>query len=68
MKLRRRLLRVVEPDRGGARKLSVLRGLAAAKHPDEDFDAVFAALLREGALVKLGDKRGATYGLPGGRR
>lgn len=67
MKLARRLLRVVEPDRGGPRKLTILRGLAMAKHPDEDFDQVFRGLIEAGRLVKHGTKRGTTYGLPRAR-
>ena len=62
MKLARRLVRVCENL--GPLKRNVLRGLALAKHPGEDFETVFNDLLRDGALVMYGERKGAKYGIP----
>lgn len=60
MKPETRLLRVVHPDNGGARKRSLLEGLAA----DYGEPGLVERLIREKRLVKHGDRRGARWGLP----
>lgn len=59
MKLRARLLRLVRTV--GPVKHSILRGIALAKHPGEDFDQVFAEMRRRGEIVMHGRKKGARW-------
>jgi hypothetical protein len=63
---RARILRVVRPEYGGPRKRSVLVALANGRGAP-DGEALVADMIRRGELVMVGDKRGATYGLPKGR-
>lgn len=55
-----RVLKVVRPENGGPRKRTVLEGLVG-----ED---VVVQMIERGQLVMHGKKRGATYGLPKGRK
>lgn len=54
---RARILRVLEPENGGARKRSVLEGLGPFA------DLVLEQLLKAGKVVMSGDKKGAVYEL-----
>lgn len=55
-----RVLRLVRPENGGPRTKNVLEGLVG--------EGVIAMMIKDGMLVMHGKRRGATYGLPKGRR
>lgn len=57
--LGRRILRVLEPESGGPRKKTVLLGLADPKRVER----VLRRLMDAGLVVKVGDMKGARYGL-----
>ena len=62
MGLRQRILRVVEET--GPRPKAVLRGLAMSGAQRINADRIIRRMLDAGALVMLGKKRGARYGVP----
>lgn len=57
--IRNRMLRVLRSV--GPLKRTVLRGVALGT--PEQFDAVLEQLLREGRIVKIGDRKATKYGL-----
>lgn len=68
MKLRARLLRSLAGGCGPASK-NVLRGMALYHgYTREEFKETFAAMLADGEIVMIGDRRGATYAIPKGSK
>lgn len=64
MGLRLRILRAVQPEGGGPRKRSILEAMARTPREKDHAKDIVDALIKCGALVMYGDKKGATYGLP----
>lgn len=58
--LGRRILRLLSPDCGGARKRTVLVGVAGG---EKRLKPVLTRLMNSGAIVMRGTKRGAVYAL-----
>ena len=64
MGLRLRILRAVHPDNGGPRKRHILESMGRTPREKDRGVEIVAELIRCGALVKYGDKKGAKWGLP----
>ncbi len=67
MKLRAWLLRSLSGPCGAATK-NTLRGLARSHGYADEFEETFKALIAAGAIVMVGDRRGATYAIPKRRK
>lgn len=68
MGLRARILKITQPDNGGPRKLAVLLALARTPVQIHRARSIVQQMLNCGELVMYGDRRGATYGVPGYRK
>lgn len=64
MGLRLRILRTVHPDSGGPRSRRVLVAMARTPVEQDHAADIVDELIKGGALVRYGDKKGAKYGLP----
>lgn len=64
MGLRVRILRAVHPDGGGPRPRSLLVAMARTPREKDHATDIVDDLIRSGALVKYGDRKGAKWGLP----
>lgn len=64
MGLRVRILRLVHPESGGPRPRRLLEMLARTPREKDHAADIVDDLIRSGALVKYGDRKGAKYGLP----
>jgi len=62
--LRVRILRLVHPDGGGPRSRRILEAMARTPREQDHAADTVTEMIRCGALVRYGDKRGAKYGLP----
>lgn len=61
MGLRARILQIVHPESGGPRPRRLLEGIARAGGKTSKF---IDDLIKEGALVQYGKKKGTKWGLP----
>jgi len=66
MGLRLRILKLVHPESGGPRPRRLLEMMARTPREKDHASAIVDELIRSGALVRYGDKRGAKWGLPRG--
>lgn len=67
MGLRLRILKAVHPEGGGPRPRRILEAMARTPREKDHAREIVDALIKCGALVMYGDRKGATYGLPKGK-
>ena len=64
MGLRVRILKIVHPENGGPRPRRLLELMARTAREKDHAKAIVDELIRCGALVKYGDRKGTKWGLP----